>query len=249
MRIERLNFRDFEPAASGGALAVRKMSLPGVRRKEEAPPPPCPPTFNEEQLKQAELESYKKGFFEGEQEGKLQTESQQADINLKLTETVEGFVKTIAPLLASYKAMVLQLRQDMPKVALAIAKKVAGIALDQNAQNVIDEMALACAETMIGEPKLSITVHSSLAESLEKKLTETSAKLQSASHYIITRDDNMALADCRIEWKYGAMERHTGQLWHQVEQVVGAMIVSAERTTTQQIEQLEQEIPAHLPKE
>lgn len=243
MRIERLNFREFEPEAMGVLTVQRKSHLPGGRRKEEVPPPPPAPTFSEEQLKEAERESYKKGFLEGTEEGRRQAENEQSDLNQKLAVTVEHFIRTVAPLLADYRQMQLQLRQDMPKVALAIARKVASKALDGGAEALVNEVALACVETMIGEPKLSITVHASLADTLERKLQALTTRLQSATQCIVIRDEAIALADCRIEWKYGAMERHTGQLWQQIERAIESMVASAPRDTMQHMESLEQHIP------
>ncbi|MFW0776679.1 MAG: FliH/SctL family protein [Rickettsiales bacterium] len=243
MRIERFDFTDFETSGSGAVIARRKRSLPGGRRKEEEPPPPPAPTFSEDDIKAAERDGYQKGFLEGIEEGKKQAESEQADIDRKLSETVERFVSSIAPLLNDYRAMQQQMREDMPKVALAISKKVAGDALESNAESMISGVALACVEAMIGEPKLSITVHSSVADTLEKKLTELASRVADSAQFTVGRDENMNIADCRMEWKYGAMERHTGQLWEQVEKVVESMVTSAQRETDTNMEQLEQQLP------
>lgn len=242
MRIEPINFRDF---ATEGQISVlgRKHHLPGGRRKEEAPPPPPAPTFSEEQLKAAERESYKKGFVDGTKEGHQQAQTEQADVDRKLAETVEQFTTTLTPLLADYKQMILQLRQDLPKVALTIAKKAAGDALNENASAAIEHMALTCAQTMIGEPKIAITVHANLAATLEKKLQELKAKSGSATDFIITPSDTIALADCRVEWKHGAMERHTGQLWQEIEKAVASMSAAAVRDTEKQIEPLAEQLP------
>lgn len=242
MRIEPLLFRDFESNTAGAITAHRKPHLPGGRRKEEAPPPPPPPSFSEDELKAAEREAYKKGFLEGTDEGIKQAQNEQATIDRELTETVEKFAKTVAPLLNDYQQMILQMRQDMPKVALAIAKKVAGDALDKNAQGVIDEVAMRCVETMIGEPRLAITVHSCLTATLEKKLQLLAERLQSATKIIVVGDDALQMADCRIEWKHGALERHTGQLWAEIERVVQTMIASSQRDTTNQIANVEKQI-------
>jgi flagellar biosynthesis/type III secretory pathway protein FliH len=110
-------------------------------------------------------------------------------------------------------------------------------------------MAKSCMEAMIGEPRLAITVHSRLAPALEHTLQSLSARSQEAAHCIVTGDESMAVADCRIEWKYGAMERHTGALWQQVEQVVASMVSSAARTTEAQIAPLEQTLPPTHAKE
>ena len=248
MRIEPIHFRDFSSGAAG-ATSPRKSHSHGGRRKEETPPPPPVITYSEEQLKAAEAEAYKKGFIEGTKEGHQQAQTEQADIDRALSQTVENFTVTIAPLLDDYRNMLLQLRQDIPKVALAIARKVAGNALSANAQAAVEEIALQCAHTMVGEPKIAITVHASLSASLEQKIKAMPSLQQCATAFIVAGSDTIALADCRIEWKHGAMERHTGQLWEAVERVVESMCASAPRETDKQIQPLAAQLLPTTPTE
>jgi flagellar assembly protein FliH len=242
MRIEPINFRDFAVDGAAGAV-VRKPFLPGGRRKEEAPPPPPAPTFSEEQLKAAERDGYKNGFVEGTQEGIKQAESEQADVNRKLGETVEQFANSISPLLNDYHAMVIQLKKDLPRVALTIAKKAAGDALTENAAAAVESMALNAAQTMIGEPKIAVTVHTNLAAALEVKLKDLASRMQSATAFIVVGSDTIALADCRVEWKHGAMERHTGQLWAEIDKAVNALSEGAQRIADKHIETLAAQLP------
>jgi hypothetical protein len=83
MRIEPLDFKSFDGSVAIVREPAVKTFLPGGKRRREGPPPP-PPTFNEEQLKAAERESYKKGFLEGTQEGRKLQDSEQAANDRKL---------------------------------------------------------------------------------------------------------------------------------------------------------------------
>jgi flagellar assembly protein FliH len=123
-------------------------------------------------------------------------------------------------------------------MALAIARKVAGQALDQNAQAAIDEIVLRCSETMMKEPKITITVHESMGDTLAKKLEELAARLQSAANIVTLRDPAMPAADCRIEWNQGGIERQTAQIWQQVEKMIEDIKVTAIRNTQEQLETL-----------
>jgi flagellar assembly protein FliH len=236
MRIEPIQFREF--SSESKVAAARKSNLPGGRRKEEAPPPPPAPTFSEEQMKAAEREGYKNGFLEGTKEGLQQAHNEQAAIDRALLETVEQFASTLTPLLADYRHMILQLKQDMPKVALTIAKKVAGNALDTNAAVIVENIATQCVQTMIGEPHIQVIVHSSLKSTLEAKFSAMSGRISPATDLTVIGSDTIALADCRVEWKHGAMERHTGQLWQEIEAVVSSLSASASRETEQHMENL-----------
>ncbi|MCE2926778.1 MAG: hypothetical protein LW823_03930 [Rickettsiales bacterium] len=189
------------------------------------------------------MKGYQRGFLEGSEEGKKQAHTEQADIERQLIENTEKLVRSVKPLIDDYRRMTLQVHEDVPKVALAVIKKLAGGILENNAEKIVSEMAMSCAQTMLGEPKLSINVHPSLAESLKDKLQGLAVKTQTATHFVVLRDESMALTDCRVEWKYGAMERHTGALWQEIERVVESMVASAKRDTDNQIQRLEQDLP------
>lgn len=233
MNVQRFSFREFSEVAEARAIAAKPF-LPTGRREEEPPPPP-PPSFSEEQLKAAEREAYKKGFLEGTEEGKKQAENEQARVDAALSGTVEKFVASIAPVFVSHRELHKAVKEQLPGTALAIARKVAGSALDQNAQAVIEEIAVRCCEAMCNEPKLSITVQDKLGETLEKKLQALAAKLPNATDIIVLRDAAMPAADCRIEWSKGGMERKTSELWQQMEKIIGDASITATRETTEKM--------------
>lgn len=241
-KVQRFDFQEFidiVPSVKGP-----KVFHASKRQKEELPPPPPPPpTFSEEELKAAERDGYKKGFLEGTQEGRTQAENEQAAVERALAQTVEKFVQSIAPLFTDYRQMVMNLREQAPQVALAIARKVASGALEQNAAAVVQEVTLQCLDAMANEPKITITVHESLGDTLERKLQEIAARLPAATEIVIQRDPAMAQPDCRIEWGRGALARDTAQLWQQVEKAIGNMSAIATRDGTKQLEQLQAQVP------
>jgi len=225
MRIEPLPFKDFD---SGVAIirAGAKPFLPGGRRRSEAPPPP-PPIFNETQLKAAEAESYKKGFLDGIEEGKKQQDSEQASNDRKLIEGLEHLLSNFAPVFADYKNIIVRAQQDLPKAAMAIARKVADGALETNAQAAVETMAMRCVEFMLGEPKLQIVVHESLAEPLKKKIADLAVRMPEAGNIVTVGKAELAVTDCRIEWKDGSLTRNTQKIWEDIAQTVEGMRSSA----------------------
>ncbi len=241
MNVQPFSFREFSEVIEARATAARVFTAVG-KKHEEVPPPPPPPTFSEEELKAAEREAYKKGFLEGTQEGKKQAESEQARVNEALAQTVSAFAESLAPLFASHRALALSLKGDLPKVAMAIARKVAGAALEQNAQAVIEDVALRACEAMAGEPKLTITVQEKLGDTLERKLQEIAGQLPVVTDIAVVRDATMQPADCRIEWNKGGMERSTAALWQQLEKIIADMTLTATRETAQQMQALQEKL-------
>lgn len=251
MRAEPFTFREFTGEAIGGAKAAAKGFISSGSKKpaavEEPAAPPPPPTFNEEELKKAEGEAYRKGFLDGTKEGQVQAESVQADVDRHLSQITEEFVQHIAPLFRDYSELATQVRQDMPRIALAIAQKVAGAALAQDAKAVVEDMAMRCCETMIGQPALNVTVHASLADTLDGKLKAMAERHQHAAKITVSANVDIPMTDCKIEWKHGAMERRTELLWKQVEDVVGDIIASGVRDGGKQAAALKAELPKAPP--
>jgi flagellar assembly protein FliH len=248
MQIQRFDFRELsvseaavQAASSSPFRKTREPVKPVV--EELPPPPPPPPTFSEADLKNAEMKGYQRGFQEGIEDGKKQMETVQADIQKKLLENVEGFVKHINPLFADYRKMALDIQGQMPVLALAIAKKVAGAALENNAEAVVKDMAIRCCETLLAEPKLTITVHESMGDMLASQLEALTSRLQSATDITILRDPDMPQADCRIEWKNGAMERNTQRILEQTDRVTENMVASATRDTNEHLDTLQAQLP------
>lgn len=243
MKLERLDLQNFKEGIKLEPGVTPRVFIPsGSKRVEEAPPPP-PPVYNEEDIKTAERDGFKKGFLDGVQEGRRQAESEQAEVDRHLVAMAERFSQAITPLFDHYKQMVMALQQDLPKGALAIARKVAGDALEARADAVIADIITRCCQAVMNEPEITITAHESMGDTLERKLKEMTVKLPASTHIIIVRDPNMPKEDCRIEWKQGAMERITNDLWKQMERITNDLSAIAAREATQAMQALEEQLP------
>jgi flagellar assembly protein FliH len=248
MKLERLDFRELATGEKiANAAVLGKVFMPSRVKKEEPPPPPPPPTFSEDQMLEAEREGYKKGFMAGELEGQRKSESEQAEVNIKLVAMVDQFAQSVAPVFENYRQMVMQLQADLPKVALAIAQKVAGVALHENAAAIVSDLAMRSVESMITEPELTIVAHESLADTLENKLQELAKRLPAATQIIIVRDPDMPLSDCRIEWNNGSLARVTTQLWQNVEKAVSNMQIIVGREATDKMQALQVQVLTNQP--
>lgn len=245
MKVVPFSFRDLSEGEIARTI-VGKEFIPSGRTENPQQPEevaPVAPTFSEEDLKNAEREAYKKGFLEGKKEGNIEAQNEQAAIDKQLLEKVDGFAGNIYPLFQSYQSMALLLRQEMPKVAMAVARKVAGEALDANAKAVIEALSLSCLQHMIKEPKFCITVHTSLSATLEKKMGELAASKPDLPAIQVLGNEQLNVADCKIEWAGGAMERNMDVLWQQVEGIISQMSDVAIKEANLELAQLAQALP------
>ena len=250
MKAQPFNFRDLTSnaseavaASSGGKFFVPSAKHAGKKEEEIVAAPPPPPSYSEDELKKAEMAAYKKGFLEGTKEGIAQAQNEQDEINKALLAKTEDFIKAITPLFASYQNLALDLRQSMPRVAQAIAKKVVSQLLPESAHAIIEDLTIKCCEQMADEPKLSITLHASLADTLRDKVADALTSQHSAMQVLVIPNESMEKADCRIEWAGGSLERNTQTLWQRIEKVVDDISLCAQRDTREEMEALKAELP------
>lgn len=229
-KVSPLMLRSLADGLDAPGVVGNRGFVPHRKPKEEEAPPP--PTFDEADLKAAERDGYQKGFLEGVKEGRSQEQSQQASINAQLAGMSGQFAGAIMPLFQHYEKMATGLRAQVGELALTIARKVAGAALTESAAAHVTEITNRCCESLLREPHLSIVVHESLGDTLEKQLAPLAARMPESSHVTIIRDPNMALSDCRIEWDGGCMEHSTEQLWQRIAVVLeGGSVQSAKDNT------------------
>jgi len=248
MKMERFAFKELGHSEENRSPAPIKIFTPSGRVKESLPPPPPPPpTFSEAELKTAERDGFQKGFIEGMADGKRQAENLQAANEAALLAMLAQFTQSLIPLFDDYRKLALQVREDMPKVAFAVARKVAGSSLAENASAVVNDITVRCCESLITEPKITITVHESLGDALEKRLQEVAARLPAATDIIIQRSPELPLSDCRVEWKNGFMERSVEQLLGQLEGVIEDMSATAVRDGAEDIQALHDRMNAPPP--
>lgn len=213
--VEGVSSKGFMPPSFGGQ-PERKASAP--------PPPPAAPAITREDVKNAEQEGYRKGFLEGVNEGRMQAESEQAEVTRRLEEAVETLSSQLRGLIDAYNDFVSEQHAEMPKLALAVARKVAGAALENNALAALESVIAPAIERMLGQPRMIVTVNESLVAALEQRLAARFAHNNDPGEIAIEGDAELAPGDCRINWENGSAERSTEALWKQVEAMVAEMV-------------------------
>lgn len=234
MLISPLTFKEFD-ASSFPNKEVRKRPFALQKKEEEPEAPPPPPTFSEEELRAAERDAYQRGFLEGTKDGHAQAQSEHSEIERILMEGLENFVKNISPVFLQYHNHCQQLKQNMPVLALSIAKKVAGDALSNASESIIESASKQCADIMVNEPQITVTINSRLADELSHKLKQLSAREKVASNISVLPDENIIISDYRIEWKNGSLERSTEKLWQQMDKVIGNMLATIASEAEEQL--------------
>lgn len=228
LKVEPIKLKSLGEGLGDTSKGGTRVFIPSARPPEpEAPPPP--PTFSEAELKTAERDGYQKGFLEGVKEGHSQAQNEQASINSQVAALGANFTNAILPIFRDYQKFNLLLREQVTSVAMAIAKKIAGAALQENAHLQVAEIATRACETMMSEARLTITAHESLGDRLETMLQNLAARLPEHTEIIIQRDPTIPISDCRIDWKLGCMQHSTKEMWERVEKALESISATALR--------------------
>lgn len=227
MKLEPLVLRSFtEGVLPDQSAAGRKFIPLGEKPVEEEVY--VEPTYGEADLKNAEREGFQKGFLEGIKEGHRQAENEQDETNKRVLALADKFQRSLLPMFEDHAAAMRKLQAQLPEISLRIARKVAGAALEDNAHRLLHDVVASCLETMSMEPKLTITVNAALGDKMEHMLQDMASRLPESTHIIIVRDEDMHIADCRVEWKYGSMQHSVQDIWQKVEEMIaGAAHIAA----------------------
>src|SRR5690606_4419461 len=117
INMKLLELKEFTQSVVTPTVKPAKLFEFGFRFSNIDDAPPPPPSFSEDDLRNTQQEYYRKGFTDGSAEGQKQAQSEQADHQRQLMETMQQAMKYITPLLEDYRQTITQLQADMPRVA------------------------------------------------------------------------------------------------------------------------------------
>ena len=190
------------------------------------PEPPPPPTFSEDELNVARLKSHTQGYAEGFEAG-LARAHEQADAK---REAAEATMMQLGTLLQTLHHGYQQVLQDeaaaMSQLVLAIAKKVAGEALDANIAETITAHVARCLPVILAKPRLSIELH---PDAFEQTIGPIESLLQASGYegeIQFRANPQMHPHDGVFDWGAGQANRDTALLWQEIETLLASMPVT-----------------------
>jgi flagellar assembly protein FliH len=222
MRIEEFQFNDLRNAADPGKAASKPTFSPGlvpeVAKKAAAP---AEPTFSRAELDAAEKRGYDAGHSKGITDGHAQSVTEQTIIDKRLMAATDHLVLQVSKAFGECRAAIEKQQQDVPRLALEIARKIAGEAAKAQPYAAIEQMAAQCIAMLAGTPRVVITVHETLAPSLDRRLKDTITRNDFAGEIVVAGNADMPVEDCQIEWQNGQAERDTASMWAEIARIIG----------------------------
>jgi flagellar assembly protein FliH len=154
---------------------------------------------------QAEAEAHARGL----QEGRVQAEAQ---LQGRLADAMTQLARAAAGLLAEADARDAEREAQAVEVAVLIARKVAGDALDAAPLAGIGEAARAALQHLRGVPHLVVRVHDSLVEEAETLVKRLARERGFEGRLVVLGDPELPAGDARIEWADGGIVRERARI-------------------------------------
>ena len=136
--------------------------------------------------------------------------------------------------ISALETMAAEARAEALEVAMASARRIAGLALDRYPLDVLEHTIRECLAQAAHEPRVVINVQPDLAETLKVRIAAIADEIGFAGRIIITADPRMARADCRLEWADGGVERDASAIAARIESAL-ERFVEADRRRAEDI--------------
>jgi flagellar assembly protein FliH len=154
----------------------------------------------------------------GVQEGRLQAEAQ---VQARLADAMTRLALAAAGLLASADAREAEREAQAAEVAVLIARKVAGDALDAEPLAGIGEAARSALQHLRGVPHLVVRVHDGLVEDAEALVKRLARERGFEGRLVVLGDPETLPGDARIEWADGGVVRERARIEAAVAEALG----------------------------
>ncbi len=213
-RFDFFSLRDFSAAPE------EKVAMPVVPEiKEEAPPPPPPPpTFSEKDLELAKATARNEAYQLGLEEGTQRVAKADADREAQLISIMKQACERISQFHATYNQHVVEQQEVLTRLAIAVAKHVAGAAMKQSPEVPVSQMVAECLPLLLGEPRIVITIHPAIITLMKQRLEEVGRQAGYDGTLLLEADDTLSPTDCHIQWQGGSAHTSYAEIWRNIEE-------------------------------
>lgn len=183
------------------------------------PRPDNPATVKEaaalaEAVARAEAEGYARGLREGQAMAEQQ-------IQARLSDAITRLGLAAAGLIGQSDARDLSREDEAMDFAVALARKIAGEALDAQPLAAIGDAARAALQHLRGVPHLVVRVHESLVDDSEALVKRLARERGFEGRLVVLGEPDLAPGDARMEWADGGVVRDRARIEAAVLSAIG----------------------------
>lgn len=185
------------------------------------PPPPPPPMFSEDELRAAQASAHAEGLSEGLKQGRA---AAMAENESSVAAVLQGLSAQVAHILAEQSAQVDQSRQMTLDIALAITRKLLPDYIARHGLGEIEAAVRTVMDGLVHEPRLVVRVAEAQLDAVTAGVQQEVARRGFEGKLVFLADPTMGLADCRVEWAEGGVERDASRVWSEVDRLVAEVV-------------------------
>ncbi|AWN36948.1 FliH/SctL family protein [Methylobacterium radiodurans] len=178
-----------------------------------------------EAAERAAADAYARGLEGGRAEGRAEAQGQ---LQARLADAMNRLALSVAGLMAQADAREAEREAQAVEVAVLLARRVAGEALDARPLAVIAEAARGALQHLRGVPHLAVRVHDSLVEETEALLRRLARERGFEGRLVVLGEPDLALGDARIEWADGGVVRERARIEAAITQALGIGLLAPE---------------------
>lgn len=206
--MQPLSFKSFN-VVEDGKVGFKKAGEPAVKLH-----------FTKTEMETAEQQAYARGLQEGQAAGSAQAKQENAEREQELATALRSMSGQLVSLILHYQNFLQQQRVETTKLALSVARKAAGQALEKVPMPEIEHLLSELLDMLVAQPEITITVKSDLQPLAKKRIEEALAAEGFKGTCTVKGEAAMPSGDCRIEWDNGKAERDSQALWTKIEEIV-----------------------------
>jgi flagellar assembly protein FliH len=166
----------------------------------------------------ATAEAVAQAHARGLQEGRAQAEAQAA---ARMADALTRLGLAAAGLIGQSDARDAEREAEALDFAVALARKIAGDALDQQPLAAIGDAARAALQHLRGVPHLVVRVHDSLIDEAEALVKRLARERGFEGRLVVLGEPDLAPGDARMEWADGGVVRDRARIEAAVLDAVG----------------------------
>lgn len=152
----------------------------------------------EARLAEAEREAFGRGVAAGQREAAAETER-------RVAEAMAGIAAAAGALFSDLDARAAALEEAALAFFAALARGLAGRAVETEPLAAIEEAAREAFRHLRGVPHLAVRVHQSLVEPVDARLGAMAREHGYEGRIIVLGADDLALGDARLDWADGGI--------------------------------------------
>ena len=157
----------------------------------------------------ATAEAVAQAHARGLQEGRAQAEAQAA---ARMADALTRLGLAAAGLIGQSDARDAEREAEALDFAVALARKIAGDALDQQPLAAIGDAARAALQHLRGVPHLVVRVHDSLIDEAEALVKRLARERGFEGRLVVLGEPDLAPGDARMEWADGGVVRDRARI-------------------------------------